>query len=396
MSDEKEKKGFSGLSSLASDVEAAPDTTRRQADSEERATEPQRDSTGPTPRSSAAKTKPAPSQRPEPEVVASGTSRTPTSGSSGAKWFWGLVGVGVLIWLFDAAQEDGNRSSSGRPYTQPSPSPRYTPPPVSPAQQPGLDFSKPPVGRNNVLSVAQIRWCLRQDIRVEVLRPMPETNAQIDQFNSVVSDYNSRCGSYRYRQGALARARREVEQQMAQIVENVSPPWQRRSVTSGGSAVQSVVPAPVPPRQPATIQPRAVQPSQLTLDIQSSLKALGYNPGPVDGLYGASTKSAIESFQRDAGIIPDGRVSQELLQRLRQESSARRTQSTKAIYAVVLERRGSTNSVASQDGAGAPDNLRRCRRGKVMVEPTSEIAILFGPIQTLADPRPHCIGVFRS
>ena len=35
------------------------------------------------------------------------------------------------------------------------------------------------------------------------------------------------------------------------------------------------------------------------------------------------------------------------------------------------------------------------RRGKVMAEPTPEITILFGPIRTLADPRPHCIGVFR-
>ena len=248
MSDEKGKKGFSGLSSLASDVEEiASDAKFRQARSEER--EPQRESTRPTPRTSAPKTKPAPSERPEPEVVISWTSRTPTSGSSvakwfwgqrtrlfnarrttpsgysGAKWFWGLAGIGVLIWLFNAAQEGSSRSSSGRPYTQASSSPRYTPPAVSPAQQQGLDYSQPPVGQNDVLSIAQIRWCLREGIRIEVLRPMPMTNAQIDQFNAIVSDYNSRCGSYRYRQGELARARREVEQQRSQIVASVSPPW---------------------------------------------------------------------------------------------------------------------------------------------------------------------------
>ena len=69
MSDEKGKNGFSGLSSLASDVEeTASDAKFRQARSEER--EPQRESTRPTPRTSAAKTKPAPLERPEKDASA--------------------------------------------------------------------------------------------------------------------------------------------------------------------------------------------------------------------------------------------------------------------------------------------------------------------------------------
>ena len=283
----------------------------------------------------------------------------------------GLVGVGVLIWLFNAAQENSSSPSRGRSYTQPTPTPSYTPPAVSPPQQRRLDFSEPPVGQNNVLSVAQIRWCLREDIRIEVLRPMPTTNSQIDQFNSVVSNNNNRCGSYRYRQGALARARREVEQQRPQIVANVSPPWQRRSVTSSGSAVQSVVPDPVAPRQPTPVQPRAAQPSPLTLDIQNSLKALGYDLGPADGLYGGRTKSAIQSFQRDVELTPDGRVSQELLQRLQQESSARRTQSTKAavpsesastarVSPDRAERSAIENTCGWRRSSNGPADYRRC------------------------------------
>lgn len=43
-----------------------------------------------------------------------------------------------------------------------------------------------------------------------------------------------------------------------------------------------------------------------TKDIQKKLKALGYNPGPVDGRMGPLTESAITQFQHDNGITPDG------------------------------------------------------------------------------------------
>ena len=251
---------------------------------------------------------------------------TSSSSSSGIKWVWGLVGVGALIWLFNATQEDSDRSSKGGSYTQPSPSPIYTPSPAQPTRQSGFNFSKPSVGQGNMLSVAQIRWCLRQEIWIEVLRSKPTTNAQIDQFNDLISDYNSRCGNFRYRQGALARARREVEQQRLQIVADVSPPWSQ-----------------------LTFQSRSVQFSELTFVIQRSLKELGYDPGPVDGVYGARTKSAIQSFQHDVSMFPDGQNSQELLIRLRQESTTRRTRSTKTSDGTALGRERSTSSVTSRD-----------------------------------------------
>jgi len=319
VSDDKSKKGFSGLSSLASDVdETVAEPTRRNIQPEKPAGAEREDGKGPSTRDSAPKPpRAAPSPQSEPEVVASGASRTPTSGSSGARWFWGIVGIGVLIWLFNVAQED-----SRRPSTVPqSPSPSYAPSPAPGTQISDLEFSRPPVGDSNVLSVAQIRWCLREDIRIEVLRPMPTTNAQIDQFNAVVADYNSRCGSYRYRQGTLTRAQREVEGVRAQIVASVSPPWQA-SVSPGGSASQ---------RPSLATQPRPVQQwSQLTLDVQRALTVLGYDPGPADGLYGARTRSAIQSFQRGVGIAADGQVTRALLERLRQEAASRRTRDASA------------------------------------------------------------------
>lgn len=316
MSDDKNKKGFSGLSSLASDVDEAVAEHAGRTKQAEKPADTRRQG---KPQSSLRTAAPTPRRAPPPEsgqeVVASGTSRTRASSSSGARWFWGLVGIGILIWLFNVAQEDSRRPSGTPSYTPPSSSPSYAPSSTPGTQIPDLEFSMPPVGDNNVLSVAQIRWCLREDIRIEVLRPLPTTNAQIDQFNAVVADYNSRCGSYRYRQGTLTRAQREVERVRAQIVASVRPPWQA-SVSPGGSVSQRPS---VPPAQPRPAQ----QWSQLTLDVQNALTELGYQPGPADGLYGARTRSAIQSFQRDVGVATDGLVTPALLQRLRQEAATR-------------------------------------------------------------------------
>ena len=60
---------------------------------------------------------------------------------------------------------------------------------------------------------------------------------------------------------------------------------------------------------------------QLTEEIQRDLKALGYEPGPIDGIYGPKTKRAIEAFERDMGMKPKGDATVEIWQRLQQAGS---------------------------------------------------------------------------
>lgn len=43
-------------------------------------------------------------------------------------------------------------------------------------------------------------------------------------------------------------------------------------------------------------------------DLQEALKALGYDPGQVDGVFGATTESAVKNFQLARGIVADGIV----------------------------------------------------------------------------------------
>lgn len=40
--------------------------------------------------------------------------------------------------------------------------------------------------------------------------------------------------------------------------------------------------------------------------LQTFLKQFGYDPGPIDGIFGSQTRDAVISFQRDYGLLPDG------------------------------------------------------------------------------------------
>jgi hypothetical protein len=61
---------------------------------------------------------------------------------------------------------------------------------------------------------------------------------------------------------------------------------------------------------------------EMVLSAQQWLSELGYSPGPADGKAGPRTIDAVRTFQRDSGMEPDGRIDQELLDRIEQAISA--------------------------------------------------------------------------
>lgn len=42
------------------------------------------------------------------------------------------------------------------------------------------------------------------------------------------------------------------------------------------------------------------------MEIQALLRKIGYDPGPIDGVFGPQTQQAVMQFQRDNGLTPDG------------------------------------------------------------------------------------------
>ncbi len=51
-------------------------------------------------------------------------------------------------------------------------------------------------------------------------------------------------------------------------------------------------------------------------DVQNALKKQGFDPGPADGRFGATTESAVRAFQTSRGLMADGVVGQATWQAL--------------------------------------------------------------------------------
>lgn len=202
---EGKRKGFAGLSSLVSDVDANALPASKPTGTE----------AGPStaPKSTNVSSKPLPLPHPVPQG--------PSSNSSGGKWLLGIsVAIGVL-WLI---WQVNRPSSSASAYTPSTEAPSYTAPSTAteppPPQVPSSpEEVMPPVGSDLVLSTAQIRYCLAEDIRMDAAKSAVDgyNGSEVDRFNMMVADYNSRCGSFRYRSGALESARRDVEPYRSQF-----------------------------------------------------------------------------------------------------------------------------------------------------------------------------------
>lgn len=185
-------KGFAGLSSLVSDVDTPLPVVKKEPAGDTGAST----STGPW-SSKAAQPQPSPRRTyQEPPQ--------PSPGFSGGKWLLGIAVVIGGIWLVGEANK---RPSS------PAPTPQR------PQVQSRPEEARPPVGQGLVLSISQIRYCLAEDIRIEGAKSVLNnySNSEVDRFNAMVDDYNSRCANFRYRSGTLESARRDIQPYWSQL-----------------------------------------------------------------------------------------------------------------------------------------------------------------------------------
>ena len=129
-----------------------------------------------------------------------------------------------------------------------TPSGLPAPPTLSKTPLP-FDEEVPPAGADNLMfSDAEIRYCLAQIIRIEAVRPLVDRyeRAQVGYFNELVADYNSRCGHYRYMEGARESAQAQVEISRSTIESDARQAYLWRFVESEKSSA--------PARSPASAQ----------------------------------------------------------------------------------------------------------------------------------------------
>ena len=310
----KDKKGFSGLSDLASEIGGVDD----QASSDPTAgmkPPPLPTATPSTPKDAHPR---EPHREPTTSPAAIETVNSGKGGeSSGAKWVLGIIAAAVVfvIWLANNSEQSTKKPSYEPPatsqsynYPQSSPAPAARTP--STLQSREVQYEKPPGGTNNVLSVPQICWCISEDIRIEAMRDVANTDAGVEEFNRIVNDFNSRCGSYRYREGSLERAKRIVEAHRSEIMAEAIRDARQFGRPSKPSSI------PMSPDKLRTLSPKRPN-SQDTREAQELLTDLGYKVGTIDGDYGPITSDAVKAFQRDMGLTQNGWIDQNLLDLLR-------------------------------------------------------------------------------
>jgi hypothetical protein len=317
------RKGFSGLSGLVSDLSSMDELIKPVPKAEvilETSTQQREPQNKPT------------QLEKERETTNARTSSNPSDtigdeNNSLGKWLLAFFAVVIFIGILTETNKIDKKpsySSSLPPnnggYSQASP-------PLKDVKKGlGLQYAKPPVGTNNILSVSQIRWCIKEGIRIETMRGIFTTNEGVDELNLMVSYYNSRCGSYRYRQGSQSRAENDVKPYRKQIVADaieeareISPSQFLSNDRSTGST----------PKKPS---------AKYTKEAQQILTDLGYDPGPVDGQYGRRTADAVKAFQRDAGIPQDGWIDQDLLVVMKRVNNKRSSQPSAKVESKTLQK----------------------------------------------------------
>lgn len=165
---------------------------------------------------------------------------------------------------------------------------------------------RPAIGVGGPLTVAEIRWCMSQEVGLEAIQPRLGTRDAIDRYNELAYEFNRRCNRA-YSRSDGAEAMRLIDSARGEIV---------------GAAIDDI---------------QRHNDSALTRNIQELLQLVGYEPGAIDGLYGTQTKAAIEAFQQKVGYPVDGLLSEKLLGRLQVENMRRLTgRETAAVVSVAV------------------------------------------------------------
>ncbi len=240
--------------------------------------------------------------------------------SSSLKWLLGIVSLIMLVLVIidtnqTSKRHSYNQSRSGKNVVNERPL-------EGAVLEVGLQVKKPSVGKEKVLSVMELRWCVQELIRIQEMKEFINTKEGRKKYQAMVADYNNRCGGNIYRGSDLSQAKLDVEPYRNQIISEAisqAKDWSKGNIPSDSSTFyksdikQS--------NSDGLLNDNHKIPSNRVIrEAQQLLTNLGYKLGPVDGIFGTRTAAAVKAFQRNQGITQNGLIDQGLLKLLRRKN----------------------------------------------------------------------------
>ena len=162
-----------------------------------------------------------------------------------------------------------------------------------------LQEYRPTANQDFVFSRAQVRYCLAEEIRMEGARSAVNRYSDLDveRFNNMIADYNSRCGKFRYRSGVLEGARSDVEPYREELKAEGRSKFADKPFYNGSS----------------NSTPTAPEPDVRLKRVQQPLEQPGNYGSVVDELDGPDTQPAIVDFQKGNALPETGKVDDDLV-----------------------------------------------------------------------------------
>jgi len=274
VSDNKNK-GFGGLGDLVSDIseDIAPQSLQKPEPprAQSKPAEPQPPQRDQEQQAKQKAEEPAESicLRVSPVNQKSNESDTPPGGTSGngvIAWVIGIVAAISLLIVFSSNNDKPSTNSSSS-YSAPAPSVQVPVPAQTQPTQPSFDVQKPSVGENQVLNTKGIRYCTLEKIRLDAIESVVKSSnsPELRQFNGRIADYNSRCGSFRYRRGELQQVQSEINLNRAYIENTAKSEWVRHSIGIDTPA-KPKLPEKSPAKSPAVGASAKSAPQSCTVD----------------------------------------------------------------------------------------------------------------------------------
>ena len=254
-------------------------------------------------------------QKPEPESASSAQKKKSSNQSFLIMVILGAIGYGVLgVLIENSADLDVGQPGVEQNQTTTR---ENSPAAVTPGIIERLVETAPPQDYNAKLSIEQTRYCLFWRARIERMGELAVHEPLFEPLQEYYDGYNSECVKRRL-DPHYAHVQSELDIRLGQIEEEAA--W----------IVNSWKPTHLAP---------------VVRTIQADLNYLGYDAGPVDGLYGPKTRNALLSIQRAVGAAQDGRVTFEVRDLLHQMTTSLR------------EQRGQAASAAESNSDEGPTRL---------------------------------------